>query len=125
MVKNKAVRKRRDKRQNPTRKKAMLQALVKTLGIVTEAAKLAKVNRDSHYLWMERDPAYKKAVEGIADIALDFAESALHSQISEGEVSSTIFYLKTKGKGRGYIERVENVLSGNLAITQIGGMEIK
>ena len=40
-------------------------------------------------------------------MALDFAESQLHKQIQNGEVSSTIFYLKTKGKKRGYIERQE------------------
>ena len=112
-------------KQTATAKKRMVQALEQSLGIVTTAARQTGISRDTHYYWMVKDPAYKKAVEGIADIALDFAESALHSQISEGEVSSTIFYLKTKGKGRGYIERVENVLSGNLAITQIGGMEIK
>jgi hypothetical protein len=41
------------------------------------------------------------------NIALDFAESSLHKQIQSGVPASTIFYLKTRGKGRGYIERQE------------------
>ena len=35
------------------------------------------------------------------------AESQLHKQILDNSVPATIFYLKTKGKKRGYIERQE------------------
>jgi hypothetical protein len=44
---------------------------------------------------------------GVVTIALDFGESQLHSQIEKGNTSATIFFLKTKGKKRGYIERSE------------------
>ena len=90
-----------------TRKIAMLQALEKTLGVVTSAAKQIGIDRTTHYNWLKEDEEYKRAVESIEDIALDFAESQLHKQIQNGEVSSTIFYLKTKGKKRGYVERQE------------------
>ena len=43
----------------------------------------------------------------IENVTLDFAESQLHEQIREGNVTATIFLLKTKGKKRGYIERQE------------------
>jgi len=65
---------------------------------------------------MDLDEDYKAAVESISDIALDFAESQLHKQIKDGEVSSTIFYLKTKGKKRGYIEKTEVENSGSMTI---------
>jgi len=93
--------------QNPTRKKALLEALEKSLGIVTSACKSVGINRSTHYEWYKTDQEYKDAVDSIADITLDFAESQLHQQIKNGEVSSTIFFLKTKGKKRGYIERQE------------------
>ena len=48
-----------------------------------------------------------KAVQDIENIALDFVESQLHQQIGNGEVASTIFYMKTKGRKRGYVERIE------------------
>lgn len=89
------------------RKKAMIEALEKSLGIVTTAAKAAGIDRSTHYDWLKDDEDYRKAVDSIQDIALDFAESKLHKQIENGEVSSTIFYLKTKGKKRGYVERQE------------------
>lgn len=99
--------------QKLTTKKAMLQALEQTLGIVTAACKIVGISRETHYDWLKSDEEYKAAVDSIQDITLDFAESQLHKQIKDGEVTSTIFYLKTKGKKRGYIERVENDLSIN------------
>lgn len=93
-------------------KKAMVEALEKSLGIVTTACKQVGISRQTHYDWYNNDPDYKAAVESIADIALDFAESQLHKQIQNGEVSSTIFYLKTKGRKRGYAEKL------NLSITE-------
>jgi hypothetical protein len=43
----------------------------------------------------------------IQESAVDFAESSLHQQIKDKVPSSTIFYLKTKGKHRGYVEKQE------------------
>jgi hypothetical protein len=88
-------------------KKAMIEALEKSLGIVTASCKSVGIGRTTHYMWMDQDPEYKKAVEEISDVALDFAETHLHKQIKDGSSTSTIFYLKTKGKKRGYIERQE------------------
>lgn len=90
------------------RKKKMLEALEKTLGVVTKAARLAGMDRTAHYDWMRKDPKYKAAVEAIEDVALDFAESQLHKAIGGGDTTATIFYLKTKGKKRGYVERQEH-----------------
>lgn len=89
------------------KKIAMLNALEKSLGIVTTAAKNVGIHRQTHYDWMKKDEDYKKAVEEINEVALDFAESSLHKQIADKVPTSTIFYLKTKGKKRGYIERQE------------------
>jgi hypothetical protein len=91
----------------PTLKKAMLEALEKSLGVVTSAAKSVGINRSSHYEWIKSDSEYKKEVESIDNVSLDFAESQLFKQIQEGNTSATIFYLKTKGKKRGYVERQE------------------
>lgn len=97
----------------------MIKALEKSLGIVTTAAKQVGIDRSTHYKWLESDPDYKSAVESIADIALDFAESKLHKSIESGSDTATIFYLKTKGKKRGYVERQEVEQSGGLKITGI------
>jgi hypothetical protein len=94
-------------KQNSTLKKAMIEALEKSLGVVTTACKSVGIDRGSHYNWLKTDEDYKAEVESIEDIAIDFAESQLHKQIKDGNHTSTIFYLKTKAKKRGYIERQE------------------
>jgi hypothetical protein len=87
------------------KKRLMIDALTKSLGIVTSAAKSVGICRDSHYDWYKSDKNYAKQVDSIVDVALDFAESQLHKQIQNGEVASTIFYLKQKGGKRGYSEK--------------------
>lgn len=94
------------------KKKAMIEALEKSLGIVTTSCRIVGISRETHYRWMRTDEKYKASVDSIADIALDFAESQLHQQIRDKDTTATIFYLKTKGKKRGYVERYEQEVSG-------------
>ena len=91
-------------------KKQILIALEKSLGVVTSACKNVGVARSTFYDWYNGDEEFKKSVDSIEDIALDFAESQLHKQIKDGNVTATIFYLKTKGTKRGYIEKHDHSL---------------
>ena len=77
------------------------------MGVVTIACKKLGLPRSTFYKWLKEDQKFAKEVRDIENIALDFAESQLHNQIEDGNTSATIFYLKTKGKKRGYIERSE------------------
>ena len=92
-------------------KSRLLEALENSLGVVTTACKKANISRKTFYQYCNDDPEFKKAVDDIENIALDFAESQLHKQIQGGNTAATIFYLKTKGKKRGYVERQE--ITGN------------
>lgn len=94
-------------------KNAMIEALEKSLGIVTAACKTVGIARQTHYEWYKEDEDYRSRVESISDMTLDFAESQLHKQIKEGNSTATIFFLKTKGKHRGYVERQEIQTSGD------------
>jgi hypothetical protein len=107
-----------EQEQNRTKaaKKAMLEALYKNLGIVSKAAEVAGIGRGSHYRWMEEDEEYKREVESVPDYVLDFVEDKLHSLIKDQDTTATIFYLKTKGKKRGYIERSELDMSGQVGV---------
>jgi hypothetical protein len=90
-------------------KKALIIALEKSLGIVTTACKEVGVGRTTYYEWYKNDLTFKSQVDDVSEISLDYAESSLFKQIENGNTSATIFYLKTKGKKRGYIERQELV----------------
>jgi pyruvoyl-dependent arginine decarboxylase (PvlArgDC) len=98
------------------KKREMVAALVKSLGIVTIACKEVGIERSTHYDWIKDDEEYKKQVEDIGDVAIDFAESMLHKQIQDRDTTATIFYLKTKGKKRGYIEKFEMEHSGGIIL---------
>lgn len=101
-------------------KEQMLAALESCMGIVTTAADMAGVDRVTHYRWMNSDQSYAEAVAMIQNGALDFAESALLKRINKGDTIAIIFYLKTKGKHRGYTEKIEldgRLVSRNLNVT--------
>ena len=89
-------------------KKQIIKALEQSLGVVTVACKNVGIARVTFYEWYKKDEDFKKSVDSIEDIALDFAESQLHKQIKDGNVTATIFYLKTKGVKRGYVERQDH-----------------
>ena len=97
-------------------KRMMISALEKTLGVVTSACKIVGIARSTHYNWYDNDRDYRDAVDDISNIALDFAESKLHEMIQDKDTTATIFYLKTKGKKRGYIERNEIDHNGQIGI---------
>ena len=88
-------------------KKKLIEALEKSLGIVSSACKIVEIDRSTFYKYYNEDKEFKKAVDSINDVALDFAESKLLENIKDKKETSIIFYLKTKGKKRGYIERTE------------------
>ena len=101
------------------KRRAMIDALKKTLWIVTSACLQVGISRETHYQWLEKYPEYAKEVASVADLALDFAESSLHKQIQDHDTTATIFYLKCRGKKRGYIEKTEVEHSGRMEVVEI------
>ena len=107
-------------------KKALLEALEKSLGVVTTACKNVGIHRSLFYRYYNRDKKFKQAVDEMQEVSLDFAESQLFQQMQDGSAAATIFYLKTKGKKRGYIEKSEigfaqDGLPDNIRIEVVGG----
>jgi len=93
--------------KSDTIKKKLILALEKSLGVVTTACKSVGIHRSTYYDYYNNDLKFKNEVDDVQNIAIDFAESQLHQQIQGGNTSATIFYLKTKAKHRGYVERQE------------------
>tara|TARA_R110000772_G_scaffold208319_1_gene318883 strand:- start:349 stop:777 length:429 start_codon:yes stop_codon:yes gene_type:complete len=102
-----------------TIKKKLLKALEKSLGIVTIACKEVDCARSTFYNYYNNDQDFKNAVDEISNLTLDFAESQLHKQIKDGNTTATIFYLKTKGKKRGYIERKEVEMTADISTSKL------
>jgi len=95
-------------------KKKLLAALEVSLGIVTEACDKSGLNRSRHYAWYKNDEEYRKAVDSIDSKFIDFAETHLKKQIENGSTTATTFFLRTRGRKRGYNEKQEiDLTSGN------------
>tara|TARA_R100001440_G_scaffold75638_2_gene103383 strand:- start:281 stop:634 length:354 start_codon:yes stop_codon:yes gene_type:complete len=98
-------------------KKRLLVALKKHLGIVSSACNEVKISRTAYYEYYNNDKDFRNQVDDLQNVALDFVESKLFEQIQNDNSTSTIFYLKTKGKKRGFIE--QNIIEHK------GGIESK
>lgn len=107
MAKKDTVVKRRPRKSTEDKKGAFVKAFAQSRGIIAPACKAVSINRTTYYDWMERDPAFAEAVEAIRQEQIDTVESALLNKIEDGDTTAVIFYLKTKGKERGYSERTE------------------
>ena len=80
----------------------MIEALTRSLGIVTSACQSVGIDRVTHYNWCKADEKYNKAVDDIFEVTLDVVEGKLHDLIKEGNPNAIFYYLNNKGKSRGY-----------------------
>jgi len=51
------------------------------------------------------------------ELALDVGESQLMKAVNEGKTAELLFFLKTQGKSRGYVDRQEVENSGGQKVT--------
>jgi hypothetical protein len=93
------------KRKNTAER--IIQALGETQGLLSLAARKAGISYATVKRYAAEFPTVKMAVQDAKSSTLDFAEGKLYQAIAQGNLSAIIFYLKTQGKGRGYIERNE------------------
>jgi len=87
------------------KKKAVIKALEKSLGIVTLACSQVDISRSTFYKWYGEDEEFKKQVDDVDNLVLDFSEGQLYQRIKEKNVSANIYHLKTRGRKRGWGER--------------------
>ena len=65
------------------------------------------------YLHLESNPKLWDAVHEARETMLDNAESVLYKKVLAGSTPELLFFLKTQGKKRGYIERQQLEHSGD------------
>ena len=100
--------------------KRFLKAIPGSGGFITTIASRVGCTRQTVYAAMKNYPTVKKAILDEKDSLKDMVEGQLLTQIKDGNTTAAIFYLKTQAKDRGYVERQEQVLSGEIAtITRI------
>ena len=83
----------------------IIKALGETQGLLTMAARKAGVSYTTVKRYASEFPSVKEAAQDAKESMLDFAEGKLYSKIKDGDNIAILFFLKTQGKSRGYIER--------------------
>jgi len=86
------------------RQQRFLQAYELHAGNVSEAAKAVGIPRRTVYNWFDTIPMFKDACRDADEQILDLAEAKLFEKIDAGSERAIIFYLRTKGRFRGYFE---------------------
>lgn len=76
-------------------------------GNIAAVARKLGVNRSTIWNRVKESATLRAKLDDARETMLDNAESALYSQVLNGNTTALIFFLKTQGKTRGYTERHE------------------
>lgn len=87
--------------------KRVIQALKEANGILAQAAENLGCSRTTIYNYINKYPKVEAAYDEASNTVIDKVESKLFTLIKDGNVPSTIFFLKTKGRDRGYTEHIQ------------------
>ena len=93
------------KESTEARKNAFVDILRANGGNIKQSCIKANMGRSTYYGWIDDDKEFENEVRDVNEELLDFTESQLMKHITKGNLTAIIFYLKTKGQRRGYIEK--------------------
>jgi len=99
--------KKKEQKRTVVTKDVLLKHLEQNIGNVTLACNFAQCSRSTFYRYYNNDVEFKQRVDEIQELAIDICEAELWKLIKDGNATAILFYLKTKGKTRGYVERQE------------------
>ena len=86
----------------------VIKAILEAHGLLSDAARRLHCSRTTLYRYIAEHPEVAEAREEADESTKDLVEGKLLNEIKKGNVTAIIFYLKTKAKDRGYIERQEH-----------------
>ena len=92
----------------------IIEAIKASNGLLTLAAKKAHVGYTTMWRYTKEFPSVRLAVEEAKETMMDYVEGKLYENIKNGDNACIIFFLKTQGKSRGYIEKQEIEHSGDI-----------
>ncbi len=95
-------------------KKNFIKAYKESAGNIAHACRAANIDRQTYYNYIEKFDSFKKECHNIKEENIDFAESILMGEIKNKNITAVIFFLKTIGRNRGYIERQELEVDGDM-----------
>lgn len=85
-------------------KKRLAEVYKKKACNVSATCTALGISRNTFYDWINKDHQLKEQIEEANEGLIDIVESKLLNQINENQLTAIIFFLKTKGQARGYVE---------------------
>lgn len=89
------------------RKAFFLRVVRQRMGAIHISLEDCGISDFAYETWCKNDEHFRREVLRCREMRLDFAEAQLLKNIQAGKEASLIFFLKTQGKRRGYVERTE------------------
>ena len=100
-------KKSEENRYKPIPFDVIAKAYKANAGNLSLTAEALGIDRTTLWEWRKNFPELEQKLNDYDESLGDLAESKLMMAINEGNLTAIIFYLKTKHKGRGYIEGQE------------------
>jgi len=88
---------------------AVAATLANLRGNVAAVAKHFGVHRSSVQELIDKRPSLRAVLRDAREGMIDNAESSLYAAVIKGEAWAVCFFFKTQGKGRGYVERAQDI----------------
>lgn len=89
-------------------KDMFVKELKSRLGLIMMTCEATGISHDTVKNWARTDQKFLEQISGVQEYTLDAVEQRfLKKIIDEGDTTAMIFYLKTKGKNRGFSTRLE------------------
>lgn len=98
------------------KQKIFIKIFIKNNALVQLSCEEAKITRETYYRWINDYPEFKKAIDDAVEHKLDLLENRLNKLIEKGDTQATIFATKCLLKHRGYKEKQEVEVSGNVNV---------
>lgn len=105
---------------------AFLAVFERNLGNISNALKNINIrSRQTYYVWIKKNEHFKNLCEDIKEAQIDYVESKLQENIKKGNLIAQMFYLKTIGKNRGYVEKVINENQNSIEVIDFDFIEVE
>jgi len=100
------------------KKSVIRNQITRYRGNLSTVARSVGRSRSWLYLYLEKHPDLWDTVNEARETMLDNAESMLYTKVLAGSTPELLFFLKTQGKRRGYVEKQQVEHSGGLEISR-------
>lgn len=94
-------------------KKLFLQELERHVGVIQDACDAVDMGVTTYERWCKEDDDFNKKANDIINTQVVFVEGKLFKKVKEENLDGIKFYLKCKGKHRGWIEGDNIIIQQN------------